>query len=273
MPRSAIPAAGAQPGARNPYAIVSTPKDPNGVFSYFAEWQRCIREKLCPAGTACQISPAKQIGCYKPNCRSLGDVTSCAPDEICYDFGSSFFHCAPAGEAKVGADCAEYHLAPLNERCAAGAVCWGGKCRAVCDSAHPCRSGQACWATNSTDSLCVDKKDLCESNADCGDGECMKRPNQNRSTCVQRAVFPDGSKACRSGECDAGLVCEGPVWGATRHSRCRAACDEHRPCPAGSACDGEFCRATCEPGGDKRCYSDESCQAAGTKAGEQWLCQ
>ncbi len=198
----------------------------------------CRDEHLCPPETICELVDGA-LGCYGSTCKSAGD-TSCGAGKACTRFASgesAVWRCAPAGDAQVGAACMGGRRPPKDQRCSQSLVCWGGKCRQLCDAGGGCGSGHRCVQTTDG-AVCVD--DTCATDADCRKGQVCAPESRLEATKVCRtlAPFANGVPSCAPGRCPNGQSCDGVFTGSALRARCRPTCSmiPPSPCPEGYVC-------------------------------------
>ncbi len=189
----------------------------------------CMEEKQCPPGTICKVV-GDELGCYGSNCKDARDTKSCGDGKSCVivvGVEGIIWRCVPAGAAGLGESCIAGGLRPpRKQRCVHDLRCWGGRCRALCESNGTCRSG-SCVKTieNDDDSVCVD--DSCKSHDDCpGENVCMpiQRNPTLVKTCLKLTAWPDGTRSCLPGRCPAGMACDGVYIGSAFRGKCRQIC-------------------------------------------------
>ncbi len=198
----------------------------------------CRDEHLCAPETICELVDG-EVGCYASTCKSASD-TSCGPGKVCSRFASgesAVWRCAPAGEAQVGVACMGGRRPPKDQRCSQSLVCWGGKCRQLCDAGGGCSGGHRCVQTTDG-AVCVD--DTCATDTDCRKDQVCAPESRLEATkiCRTLAPFANGVPSCAPGRCPSGQSCDGVFTGSALRARCRPTCSlvPPSPCPDGYVC-------------------------------------
>lgn len=283
-----------QAGARQAGGANEVPDEKKrSIQAHGDELLACGQNEWCPPGTICYSLPdGSGIGCYGSNCKSMRD-DSCGPGRSCMLLGPGprpVYRCAPAGNQPLGAVCSDEYPGPKDRVCAAGLVCWNGKCRAPCNAAGACDGKGRCVAVSQRDSVCVE--DACESNGDCGaDHTCYAPPVEElekSKTCVRLAKLVDGKPSCTMGSCPRGFACDAAIVDGEFRGRCRKTCSEvpAEPCPPGFVCGAagiqgvsdapSACYVACEfYTASEQCRSDEVCatmseEMSHTRTGCRW---